>query len=51
MKKIELEVYKASLVEDQYSINGIALNPKEQVLAKKINEIIDFINGRTVWDA
>jgi len=46
LEQIPLEKYKWHQGEGtQYSYKGIALNPKEQVLADKLNEVIRYING------
>ena len=46
LKKLPLKGYKQHQGEgDQLSYNGIALNPKEQVIALKVNEIIDYVNN------
>ena len=46
LKKIPLEKYKWHQGEgSQYSYAGIALNPKEQVIANKVNEMIDYMNA------
>jgi len=42
---LPLEGYKVHQGEgDQLSYKGIALNPKEQVIAEKVQEIITYIN-------
>ena len=46
LEQIPLEKYKWHQGEGhQYSYKGIALNPKEQVIADKVNEVIRYING------
>jgi len=46
LEKIPLEKYKWHQGEgSQWSYQGIALNPKEQAIAFKVNEMIAYING------
>jgi len=46
LERIPLEKYKWHQGEgSQWSYQGIALNPKEQALAFKLNEVIAYING------
>jgi len=46
LDRIPLEKYKWHQGEgSQWSFQGIALNPKEQALAFKLNEVIAYING------
>jgi len=46
LKKIPLEGYKVHQGRgSQLSFNGIALNPKEQVIAEKVNEMIEYMNA------
>ena len=46
LERIPLEKYKWHQGEgSQWSYKGIALNPKEQAIAFKLNEVIAYING------
>jgi len=46
IERIPLDKYKWHQGEgSQWSYNGIALNPKEQAIAFKVNEMIAYING------
>jgi hypothetical protein len=46
IEKIPIKPYKAHQGEiRQYGYKGIALNPIEQALTLKLNEIIDELNG------
>lgn len=45
MKKILINKYKTHQGEgEQYGYKGQALNPAEQAIVLKINEIVDWIN-------
>ena len=46
LKRLPLEGYKKHQGEgNQLSYKGIAMNPKEQVIAEKVNEMIDYMNA------
>ena len=46
LEKIPLEAYKTHQGEgDQVAYKGRALNSKEQAIAEKVNEIIEYINS------